>query len=129
MRDHAADDGGDVLEVFRAVVLRFTEVFRHGAAVIFMHGQPDGVAADAVHAEREVEQRAERGQRPDDADPDGRRAMIALVQQRMAGRERAGDHVKARRDVWPKPQQMIKPVHRGKVSRKFYRRQAWEIFR
>ena len=87
--DDAADDAGDVLEMFRAVVFRFAEVFRDGAAEGFMHAELDGAAADAVDAERQVEQGAERGQRPDDAEPDGGGAGIALVQQRVAGGEQA----------------------------------------
>ena len=55
-----------------------------------MDAELDGAAADAVDAKREVEQGAECGQQPDDADPDRRGTGVALVQQRMAGGEETG---------------------------------------
>ena len=117
LRGDAADDAGDVLEMFRAVVLRFTEIFGNVAAESFMHAEFDGAAADAVDAEREVEQGTERGQKPDDGDPDCRGARVAFVEQGVAGGEQAGEQVKTRRDVRPEAGNFFKPVHRWKTLR------------
>ena len=93
----AADDAGDVFEMFRAVVFRFAEIFGNVAAESFVDAQLDGAAADAVDAEREVEKRAEHRQEPDDADPDCGGAGVALVEQRVDGGEQGGQKIEARR--------------------------------
>ena len=43
-----------ILQMFRAVVFRFAEIFRDRPAEGFMDAELDGAAADAVDAEREV---------------------------------------------------------------------------
>ena len=112
LRGDAADDAGDVLEMFRAFVFRFAEIFGDVAAEGFVDAELDGAAADAVDAERKIEQRAERGQSPDDGEPDRGGAGVAFVEQRVAGGEQAGEQVKARREVRPEAGDFFKPVHR-----------------
>ncbi len=76
--------------MLRAVVFRFAEIFGDVAVESFMHAELDGAAADAVDAERKVKKRAERRNEPDEGDPDGRGARVALVEQGMNGGERRG---------------------------------------
>ena len=59
----AADHAGKVLQVFRAVMFRLAEIFGNVAAESLVDRELDGAAADAVDAEREVEQGAQRRQR------------------------------------------------------------------
>src|SRR5476649_1868346 len=98
--------------MFRAIVLGFAKIFRDVAAESFMDAELDGAAAEAVDAEREVEQGTERGQKPDDADPDRRGSRVAFVEQRVAGGEETGEQVEGRREVRPEAGDFFKPVHR-----------------
>lgn len=93
-----------------------------------MHAKFHGVATDAIDAEGEVEQRAERGKRPDGTDPDGGGAVVTLVQEGVAGGEEAGEHIKADDEVRPELDEAVEPVHRGKVSRKNLTAQARGFF-
>src|SRR5476651_1572985 len=99
--------------MFRAIVLGFAKIFRDVAAESFVDAELDGAAAEAVDAEREVEQGTERGQKPDDADPDRRGARVAFVKQRVAGGEQAGKQIEGRREMRPKAGDFFEPVHRG----------------
>jgi len=103
--------------MFRAVVFRFAEVVGDRAGESFMHRERGGAAADAVDAEREIENRAKQRQRPDNADPDGCGAGVALVQQGVGGGERGGEKVKAGGQMRPEVGDFFKPVHRGKTLR------------
>jgi len=45
-----------------------------GRLVVLWHAEGNGPTADAVKAEREIKNRAEHGQKPDQSEPEGRGA-------------------------------------------------------
>ncbi len=118
LRGDAADNTGDVLEMFRAVGFRLAEIFRNGVAEGFMHAELGSAAADAVDAERKIKNCAENRHKPDDAQPERRGARIALVKQGVNGSEQRGKKIKARSQMRPEPGKFIKPVHRAQFRRK-----------
>ncbi len=98
--------------MFSAFVLGFAEILRDRSAEGFVDGERQGAAADAVDAEREIKNRPEQRQKPDEAEPERGGAGIAFVQKGVKRGEQRGQKVEARRDVRPELGDFIEPVHR-----------------
>ena len=74
--------------------------------------QGEGVAPDAVDAQRQVEQRPHERQQPDESQPQRRGARIALVKHGVNRGKQGGQKAEAGGQVRPKLRQMIPPIHR-----------------
>src|SRR2546422_10202363 len=92
--------------------LGFAQMLRNGADDGFMHSQRNGTAADAIDAERKIENRAKHRQEPDSSEPEGRGTRIAFVEQRVNRGEQRGQKMKAGYQVWPETGNCIEPVYR-----------------
>ena len=114
--DDAADHAGEQLQMFRAFVLRFTEVVRHRARDGLVHTEGKRAAPDTIDAEDEVDHRPDDRHEPDDPDPKCGGAGIALMEQGMTGGKQGGHEVEARHQMRPELGEVIEPVHRRLLS-------------
>ena len=94
--DDTPDDARQHFEMLRAGGSRFTQMLRNGTAAGFMHSEGNGATADAVYAEREIQNRTQQGQKPDRSEPECSGARIAFMKQDVNRGEQRGQNVKAR---------------------------------
>ena len=113
--DDAADDARQHFQVLHVGELRFAQAFRNGTDDGFMHAEQYSAAADAVHAEGEVENRAKNRQEPDSSEPECSGARIALVEQRVHRGEQRCQKMTACYQVRPELGNCVEPVYRRDV--------------
>jgi hypothetical protein len=72
------------------------------------------VAANAIDPEREIQQRTQRGHKPDDANPQRRSPGIAFVEQGMQGSQDGSQNANDAQ-MRPKPGECFKAMHLPKT--------------
>ena len=113
LTDDATDHVCQLFQMLYAGGLRFTQMFRNGTDDGSLHSERNRTAADAVDAEREIQNWAKDGQKPDSREPKRRGTWISFMEQGVKRSEQRGQNIKACHQVRPEPGNCIQPVHRG----------------
>jgi hypothetical protein len=110
--------------VFCFKALGFTHVLGDGAGARVTWSPPDSqglsVPPDAIHPERDVENRANRRQQPDKAQPQSSRPVITLVEHRVNRGQHRGQQAETGHEVRPKLSEVIQPVHCRSFTREHW---------
>src|SRR5689334_17355176 len=96
--------------------LRLAEMLCNGADHGFMHAERNGAPADAIDAEREIQNWATHGDKPDRDEPKRRGARIPLIQEGVNRGEHRHHRIQARGQVRPEPGEYVEPAHTDKYD-------------